>query len=443
MRLVEILTFLDRLSIEQRGRRLEQIEQDILSIAWENKPYRDISGYQEQTIKNKALLLWKYLSQLLNTKVNKRNMREVLESRNFGGIFSPTSDSVTTGERVSAPQGGREALFRGRSIELFQLRQWIEVDRHKLIFIYGMKGIGKSYVAQKIAEILSANLDYLVWIPLARPTPLIDVLSTIVRRIGAGRSSKLSNDLSTAIDKTIGYLQQSRCLLILENADIVLSKERQETAEIDRLREEYSIFFDRLNAVEHKSCCLTILAEKVLELGTDDRQLEIRGLDWESCKIILEKAELRGTSIEWETLVKKYHGNLQYLKSIASTIQNIFGGSIRKFLDTNILVYDRIETSIADPIAKLSEQEMSIVIYLANHRQGITLERLKEVFSAQIEYRDLLKIIDKLTRKYLVELKHDRFVLSDLVAEYTVDRYLDSRIDRGDDAYVSIRIISN
>jgi hypothetical protein len=424
MRFVEILTFIDRLSIEQRGRRLEQIEQDILSIAWENKLYRDISGYQEQTVKNKALSLWKYLSQILNTKVNKRNMREVLASRNFGGIFSPTSDSVTTGDR--------EALSRGRSIELFQLRQWIEVDRHKLIFIYGMKGIGKSYVARKIAEILSANLDYLVWIPLEKPTPLIDVLSIIIRRIGAGRSSKLSNDLSTAIDKTIGYLQQSRCLLILENADAVLGKGRQGREEIDRLRSEYSMFFDRLNAVEHKSCCLTILAEKVLELGTDDRQLEIRGLDWQSCQTILEKSELSGTSTEWKTLVEKYHGNLQYLKSIASTIQNIFGGSIRKFLDANTLVFDRIETSIADPIAKLSEQEMSIVIYLANHSQGITLERLKEVFSAQIEYRDLLKIIDKLTRKYLVELRHDRFVLSDLVAEYVVDRYLDSRIDRSD-----------
>jgi predicted GTPase len=134
-----------------------------------------IGGWQ--TVKNKALLLWKYLSQLLNTKVNKQNMREVLAFQNFGGIFSPTSNSVAAAD-LHAHAGGR-------SIELFQLRQWIETDRHKSIFIYGMKGIGKSYIAQKIAELLAPNLDYLVWIPLERPTPLIDLLSIIIKRIGA------------------------------------------------------------------------------------------------------------------------------------------------------------------------------------------------------------------------------------------------------------------
>jgi NB-ARC domain len=443
MQLVEILTFLDRLSLEQRGRRLEAIERDILAIAWENRPYRDVVGYHEQTIKNKALLLWQYLSQLLNTKVNKRNLREILESRNFGGIFSPTSNLATTVDRVSAPQGGREPLLQGRQVELFQLQQWIEVDRCKLVFIYGMKGIGKSYVAQQIAKILSANLDYLVWIPLEKPVPLMDLLSIAIRRIGGGRSSKLSDDLSTAIDKTIGYLQKNRCLLILENADIVLGNRSGITDEIDRLIEEYTIFFNRLNSVEHSSCCLTILEEEVGKLDTDYRQLQIEGLDWQSCQKILENGELKGSSTDWEILVEKYHGNLQYLKSIVQTIQNIFGGSISKFLDANILVYDRIERSIADSIDKLSEQEMSVIIYLANHDRGITLDRLRDVFCAQIEYRDLLKVIDKLTRKYLIELRIDRFVLSELVAEYSIGKFQDPKIDRGNDAYVSIRITSN
>jgi hypothetical protein len=229
MQLIEILTFLDRLSLEQRGRRLESIEKNILESAWDNKPYRDVSGGTEQTVKNKALLLWKYLSQLLNTKVNKHNVREVLESRNFGGIFSPTSNLATVGNSPGENLGEREALFHGRRVELFQLQQWMEIDRCKLVFIYGMKGIGKSYVAEKIAEMLSADLDYLVWIPLENPTPLIDLLSIVIRRIGGGRLSKLSQDLSIAIDKTIGYLQQNRCLLILDNADAVFSNRQQTT----------------------------------------------------------------------------------------------------------------------------------------------------------------------------------------------------------------------
>jgi hypothetical protein len=167
------------------------------------------------------------------------------------------------------------------------------------------------------------------------------------------------------------------------------------------------MFFKRLNAVEHNSCCLMILAEEVVNFDTSYQQLEIRGLDWRSCQTILEKAELKGTPIEWEVLVAKYHGNLQYLRSIAPTIQNIFGGSISRFLDANMLVYDRIETSIADAIDKLSEQEISVMRYLASHSQGITLARLKDILCEEIEYRNLVRIIDKLTRKYLVELRSE------------------------------------
>jgi hypothetical protein len=269
------------------------------------------------------------------------------------------------------------------------------------------------------------------------------MLSIVVRRTGAGRSSKLSNDLSTAIDKTIGYLQKNRCLLILENADTVFRDVRHKMGKTDGLIEEYRMFFDRLNSVEHNSCCLTILEEKIINLGANYRQLEIKGLDWQSCQKILAKDELKGTSSEWEILVEKYYGNLQYLKLIMPTIKNIFGGSIRNFLDANILVYDRLEGPIADLIANLSEQEMSIVLCLANNNRGTKLDRLKDIFCKKIEYRDLLKGIDKLTRQYLVKLNGDLFVLSDLVAEYVVDRYLDSRIDRGDDSYVLVRVMSN
>jgi SpoVK/Ycf46/Vps4 family AAA+-type ATPase len=426
MNFLEVLTFLDRMSIEQRGRRLDRIEREILEISWENKPYKDIKICQEQTAKNKARLLWKHLSKILSTTVKKENVREILESLNMLGMGLRSSNTTTLST-------AEIYLSNRRSIELFQLRQWIEVDRHKLIFIYGMKGIGKSYVAQKIAEILSANLDYLVWISIERPTPLIDVLSIIIRRIGAGRSSKISNDLSTAIDKTIGYLQKNRCLLILENADAVLGNRQQTTEEADRLIEEYRMFFDRLNSIEHNSCCLTILEEKILNLDTNDRQLEIQGLDWQSCQKILAKDELKGTSSEWEILVEKYYGNLQYLKSIAPTIKNVFGGNIRNFLDANILVYDRIEGAIADLMANLSEQEMLVIVCLADRSQDMTLERLKDILSENIEYQKLVKILDKLTGRHLVKLDGDspgerlrqRFVLSDLVAEYVTDRYLD------------------
>jgi chromosomal replication initiation ATPase DnaA len=172
MSLFKILTFLDQLSLEQRGYRMEALEREILNTVWENKPYRDIVSFQEQTVKNKAQKLWKYLSQLLNTRIGKGNVRQVLEQLNTDDILAVKSNSTA------------ESLVCGRSVEIFQLQQWIEVQKSKLIFIDGMRGIGKTYIANKIAELLSPNLDYLVWISLTNPVPLIDILPIIIKRIG-------------------------------------------------------------------------------------------------------------------------------------------------------------------------------------------------------------------------------------------------------------------
>jgi hypothetical protein len=195
--------------------------------------------------------------------------------------------------------------------------------------------------------------------------------------------------------------------------------------------EEYRMFFNRLNLVEHNSCCLTILTEKVLNLDTSYQQLEIQGLDWRSCQMIFENSGLKGTPIEWEILVKKYHGNIQYLRLIVPTIQNIFNGSIWDFLDNDILVYDRIETYLDDFMSNLSAQEKYVIACLVNHPQGMKLDLLKDIFAEKIEFRELVKTIDKLTRKSLIELKIDRFVLTELVAEYSIGRSISgSEIDR-------------
>jgi SpoVK/Ycf46/Vps4 family AAA+-type ATPase len=438
MELTEILTLLDRLSLEQRGRRLDLLEREILDVTWANKPYQNIPNHgnenrEDQTVRNKAGKLWKYLSQLLNTNVSKRNFREVLEQSNISDILSAGSNenSVTK----------EESLFCGRSAEIFQLQQWIEIQQNKLIFIYGMKGIGKSYIAQKVVKLLSSKLDYRVEIDLEKPIPLLDVLSIIINRLGGGRSTKLSSNVSITIGKAIEYLQKNRCLLIFDNADAIVGRDR--TSGQDLLIQDYIQFFDRLNSIEHKSCCLTILEEKVATLDTNYQQLEIRGLDWQSCQIILAKDELKGSPKDWETFVDKYYGNPQYLRSIAPTIQNVFGGSIARFLDENVLVYDRIETLIVDRLDRLSTEEMSVIMCMAAYGRAMTLVQLQDCLREKLGDRQLLKIIDRSIDKCLVKVSNDRFILSELVAEYMMDRYDNLKINCCNDAYVSIRITSN
>jgi DNA-binding MarR family transcriptional regulator len=418
------LDLLDRLSIQQRGKRLEPLEREILGVAWENGSYLEIEGFQEQTVKNKAVKLWKYLSQLLHTKVNKYNLRQVLAELDSELSIAP----IVNIDRH------RRSRFYGRLTELWQLQSWVESERRKLIFIHGMKGIGKTALVRKLAENLAPRLDRVVWISLEAAPSLIDVLAIIIKELDGGRNAKLSKNLQTAIDKTISYLRNNRCLLVFDNADLVLVQDESSTSDLAR---DYTQFFDRLNSVASDSYCLTISTEKCWMRTIDslpetlrERQLELQGLDRQSCQDLIQTSELVGTIAEWDTLIDRYQGNPQYLTIVASTITDIFAGKIEKFLTANILVYQPIETLLAQQLDLLSNAEMSILLWLAIEREPIDLDRLQLVTSVSITGTNTVKILDKLVRKYLVEVQDHLFTLPELIMESVTARYQDL-VDEG------------
>jgi hypothetical protein len=389
MQLSEALTILDRLSIQQSGRRLQSIEREILTISWENKPYRNVEQYQEQTVKNKALQLWQYLSELFNIKVKKSNVRQVLED------FSLHESSLDIWSANSCNIPRVRSNFYGRSSELRQLQYWIEVESSQSIFIYGAMGIGKTASAQKLADNLAARLDYIVWISLQKLPPLLDVLSSIIRQLGGGRSAQLPKNLSIAIDRTIGYLQKYRCLLILDNAEAVLSHDPRDTT--NSLIQDYLRFIDRVNSVQHQSCCLTILEQKFSSPEYNYRQLELGSLDWRSCQRILDNYELVGSQSEWDLLVRKYDRNPRYLTIIAQTIEHVFHGKIGRFLDSTNSIYDRVQTMLVDRLDCLSPSEIYVLLSISMEGGSITLSQLQNNIGDIIEADRLAIILDKLT----------------------------------------------
>ncbi len=306
---------------------------------------------------------------------------------------------------------GRSRFF-GRLAELWQLQSWIDSESPQLISIYGMKGIGKTALVRKLTENLAAKLDRVVWISLAEAPQLMDVLEIIIKEVGGGRKAKLSKKLPTAIAKTIDYLQNSNCLLVFDNADLVLVKDNLLGSDLDQ---DYAQLFNQLSKLDHNICCLTITTEKSDIFTTTDRQLELHGLDRQSCQDLIQTSELIGTIGEWDLLIDLYQGNPQYLKIVAITISNIFADQIEKFLAANILVYQPIEDLLVQQLNLLSQDEMSILICLASEHKPIDLDQLQ--LATNVSNTNTVKILDKLVRKYLVEVQNHLFTLPRLIME--------------------------
>ena len=389
--------------MEKRGRGLEPIEREILTISWNKQRYRSTENYQEQTVKNKASQLWKDLSQLLETKVRKQNIRQLLAELDIGStLVDPTAidRDITSSKR-----------FFGRVSELYILKSTIEAARNKVICLYGMQGIGKtSLVRQYIDRLFPQQFDRIVWLSLANLPKLSDILSTIVKELAGGRSAKLARDFTVAIAKTLSYLQQHRCFLIFDNVDAILDIN---TLQAEDFRRSYLQFFEALNRVEHRSICLLITRSKLPQSIDLDRAVELQGLDRQSCQELLENSDLIGTSTDWELLVAKYRGNPQQLKLVANTIRDIFDRQIAKFLAADLPIVSRIELLLSAQLESLSSAEQEILAYLSLQTEPVTIDRL--VVEIELES---VRLVDKLVSKYLIEVKDNRFCLPDIIQAY-------------------------
>jgi GTPase SAR1 family protein len=403
VKLAKAFIVFDRLLMEKRGRGLEPIEREILTISSKKERYRSTENYQEQTIKNKASQLWKDLSRVLGKKIGKYNICQILSELDF---------DLTATDRDRT----RSRMFFGRVSELYVLKSTIEVARQQVICLYGMPGIGKTaLVRQYVDRLSSQKFDRVIWLSLADLPQLSEILSTIVKELAGGRSAKLARESTVAIAKAIGYIQQHRCLLIFDNADAILDANTPQTQEF---RQSYLQFFAALNLVEHQSSCLLITRFKPPQSIEIERALELQGLDRQSCQELLENSDLIGTANDWEKLIVKYRGNPQQLKLVANTIRDIFDRQIAKFLAADLPIVARVELLISEQLNNLASAELLTLAYLSLQPEPVTLDRLVADIHLLLVESYSVRVVDRLVSKYLIEVIDDRFYLPDSIQAY-------------------------
>lgn len=55
------------------------------------------------------------------------------------------------------------SFFVGREEELKRLIKWIFEDKCCLVFIFGLKGIGKSFIFVKLIEKIKDKFEFVIW----------------------------------------------------------------------------------------------------------------------------------------------------------------------------------------------------------------------------------------------------------------------------------------
>lgn len=326
------------------------------------------------------------------------------------------------------------SVFYGRNEELTTLKQWIVSDNCRLVALLGLAGCGKTTLAVQLASQIKHEFDFVIWRSLRSTPSAQDFLTNLIQVFSNQQKPDLPLDLNGKISRLVEYLRFSRCLLILDDFEAIL-KPSELAGHYREGWEGYRELILRLAEVNHHSCLVLVSSEEPTELAllTAEKVRSLKpAISPEIAREIFQEKGLSAKDKDWKILMTRYGGNLLALKIVAATIHDFFDDNVFKFLEATALFIDEhISNLLAQEFDRMSSAETDIAYWLAIAKSPISLAKLREDMFIKSSLSDLLKNLDSLGRRSLIEKIQPGetvFMLQPLMVKYVSDRLVDQII---------------
>ena len=424
---------------EEHG--VSKAELNALDLALSGQTSEEISGY----LNISAAAVRKRLGsvyQKFNITGNTPGKIEVLRTELIRRYQSSQKTNVQ--QHQDWGEAVKVSNFYGRQQELDQLEKWIIEEDCQLVTILGMGGIGKTALSVKLSKDIKERFDYVVWRSLRDAPPLIEVLANLLQffleQLKFPEWLKAELFKKDVHDRTVFLVNECfrkhRCLIVLDNLESILQSETRAGEYKD---EDYGKFLRLVGEMPHKSCVMLTSREKPKEVALLEgkkrsvKVLSLGGLKEDGIKIFEDEGLLclgtRKKELEnkCEELIEHYGGNPLALRIAATTIQELFGGSIERFLEQKIEAFGDIRELLEDQFKRLSDLETRIMYWLAIERESVSISQLRENFVIPPMASKLLEAVESLKRRSLIEVEKNRasFSLHNVIVEYLYERLIE------------------
>lgn len=346
---------------------------------------------------------------------------------------SVKSNFLEADDNLSVRQNWDEATdlmnFYGREAELSLLREWIVVDRHKVVFILGLGGVGKTSLVLTLAGQVQRSFEKVIWKALRHMPPVMELIQDLIEFLSNGKQELTAPNLHQGIAQLIQVLRMYRCLIVLDEFEALLQTNagnlRPQVGLYQPGYEGYGELLKRLSDDRHLSCVVITSREKPQGLmgapftisrnahkKSMDRSgpvkvtgfLELDGLSGPDAQTLLQAVGVTGSETELNALGDCYSGNPFALRTIADIIKQFFGGNVAEFLRQNTIVLsDPLSGVLQQQFDRLSELERDIVYWLAIAESPVSLVQLAKVLSLPLSQAQILEALISLQYRSLTE----------------------------------------
>jgi SpoVK/Ycf46/Vps4 family AAA+-type ATPase len=432
MNIEEVLSLLDNEVIAIRGDGLSYQDKEIIRQTWEGLTYDDMEslGLSKEYIKKmKAPDLWKLLSEVIGEKVTKKNLKaiiaQVIKRQNYQSFLTKAPQRQDWGNVPDI------SVFYDRVSELETLEKWIITEHCRLVALWGMTGIGKTALSVKLAQKLQDKFQYVIWRSLHDAPPITEIINDLLTFFSNEFEPILPDNLGSSISALIDFLQNYRCLIILDGIENILET-GQFAGRYQKKYQEYGRLFKLIGEVNHQSCCLLTSSEKSQEIAILEgktspvRSYKVKGLSKNAAKELLREKELFEEPA-WGIFIERYEGNPLYLNMVSPIIIDLFDGKVSEFVQQNTTVLDGIKDVLEQHFARLSPLEFNIVYQLANTVSPLSIEELQEKIPSPISRSQLMEALKSLDWRSLLEKRRENeclvFTLQSVVKKYMIKRF--------------------
>jgi Domain of Unknown Function (DUF928)/NB-ARC domain len=296
--------------------------------------------------------------------------------------------------------------FYGRANELTTLEQWILQEKCRLVALLGLSGIGKTFLAAKLAHQIQRQFDYVIWQNLNHSPPLTELLADLIQIFPGKQES--DRTVVSGISRLMECLRSHRTLLILDGVETLLGTNQLAGREYREGYEDYGRLFQQVGESSHHSCLVLTSWEKPREIVSGEGQttpvrcLKLTGLDPAAAQEILKQKGLVEEA-EWDLLIERYGGHPEALRTVATTIIDVFGGRASEFIKQNGRFLGQIETAFKQQFERLSDLEIELIYQIAEVGQPVSLDGLQQRIDSETLKARLLEIIASLVWRSLVQ----------------------------------------